>query len=29
MKVVINTCSGGFSLSDQAYEHLIKLGLRV
>lgn len=29
MKVVINTCFGGFGLSDAAYEELIKLGVPV
>jgi len=29
MKVVINTCFGGFGLSDLAYEELIKLGIPV
>jgi hypothetical protein len=28
-KVVINTCFGGFGLSDEAYEELIKLGIPV
>lgn len=28
-KVVINTCYGGFGLSDQAYEKLIKWGIPV
>ena len=29
MKVVINTCHGGFGLSDAAYERLIELGIPV
>jgi len=29
MKVVINVCFGGFGLSDEAYEELIKLGIPV
>jgi hypothetical protein len=28
-EVVINTCYGGFGLSDEAYEELIKLGIPV
>lgn len=29
MRVVINVCFGGFGLSDEAYEELIKLGIPV
>ncbi len=29
MKLVINTCYGGFSLSDAAYERLVELGVPV
>lgn len=29
MKIVINTCFGGFGLSDKAYERLIDLGIPV
>jgi hypothetical protein len=29
MKIVINTCFGGFGLSDAAYEHLIRQGVPV
>ena len=29
MKVVINECFGGFGLSDEAYEELIRLGIPV